>query len=90
MKPNQVGDAHRILGRLSRPHIKSDIREICTVLQGIYGNWGKSCVMEIQYAACHQCQIAWHELCAFFRGAYAAPVKLKRCCSKRYNVLKKI
>lgn len=54
MKPNQAGDAHKVLGRLSRPYIKSDIKGICTVLQGIYGNWGKRCVMKIQYAACYQ------------------------------------
>lgn len=27
---------------------------------------------------------------AFFTGAYAAPVEPKRCCRKRYNVLKRI
>lgn len=54
MQPNQAGDAHRALERLSRPYIKSDIKEICTVLQRIYGNWGKRCVMKIQYAACYQ------------------------------------
>lgn len=58
MKPNQAGDAHRVLGRLSRPYIKSDIKGICTVLQGIYGNWGKRCAMNIQDAPCYQCQIA--------------------------------
>lgn len=54
MKPSQARDAHRVLERLSRPYIKSDIKGICTVLQGIYGNWGKRWVMKIQYAACYQ------------------------------------
>lgn len=88
MKPNQAGDTHRVLGRLSGPYIKSDIKGICTALQGIYGNWGKKCVMKIQYAACISVKLLGMSYVAFFTGAYAAPVELKRCCRKRYNVLK--
>lgn len=54
MKQKQVGNAHRVLGRLCRPYIKPDFKGICSISQGLMVTGKKKDIMKIQCAACNR------------------------------------